>query len=309
MNEAGGIKKFLEKAQSAFSDYEFTKFVDGKGFSLVGSYGASQKRQMGISSEKNIVPFAKFYFIDEELNKRGEYISLIVRISPTFKDESGSQVRYITDAYKFRVKPIELTTGDEFYVKNSTGFVYEKKGNDYKKIELSKLYGRIYKAHISSVFTPAGLYRRLKILAKRTIPGWFFSIISWSSGYIYWWLKGKRFTFDVFAEAMLDQLNDRIDSRQSELPSEPIDFFGYKVGVWTLTTFSIVVIGLFLIFHDNPALKLPSENVLSGVYSLSMAIVAIVLYDKVLPTAFKFIVKKCENKAFNLKFTGVKFKI
>jgi hypothetical protein len=159
------------------------------------------------------------------------------------------------------------------------------------------------------LFSPAGLYRRAKIFFKRTLPYKFFSIISLVCGCIFWWLKGKRYRFDVIAQALLNQRDDEISSRVSDAPNESIDFFGYKVGVWTLTTFSIVIMILFSIFKNDNNFKLPDSNVLSAVYSLATAIVLIVLYDKMLPNALKLAVKGAENCAFNLRYTGVKFKI
>jgi hypothetical protein len=310
MTNVDGVEKFLVKAAAVLTDYEITRFIDSRGFSLIGEYGLSEKRQMGISGKSNIVPFSKFYFLDEDINEQNAYISLKVRISPTIREENGGSVRYIPDDSRFRIKPIELTTGDEFYVKRATGVVYEKKGNDYEKIDLNKLYNKIYKAHVSSILSLAGLRRRTKILIMRTLPRITLSLAALLSGCVFWWLKGKMYRFDVIAEQLSrDRRDDEIDRKASKLPAEQIDFFGYKVGVWTLTTFSIVIIILFSILKENMVFKLPDENVLSGVYNLAVAIVAIVFYDRALPKTLKFVVEKSENQAFNLRYNGVKFKI
>jgi len=310
MTNNSGIAKFIRSAKRDYSDKEFSEFLDTNGFSVIGTYDKGYRRQMGITDTVNVVPFAKFYFDDEDIDGEGEYIPVKIHISMTSKVIERGEARYmLNDSRIKRLKPIDLIVTDEFFIDREKGLAYEGKNGKYKRIELGKVYDRLYKAHTSRINSLKGSYHRIKIIVLRKLPAVVLSIISWLLGIIYWWLRGKFFKYDYIVESVKDRMRDPTTTKESEEPKTTIDFFGYKVGVWSLTTYSIVIVVVFLFTQNTWLVKLPENNALATVYSLALAIVSIVLYDKILPTATKYIIKWSSKTSFKCQVRGIKIKV
>lgn len=305
-----GVGRFIRAAKRSYSDKEFSEFQDANGFSVVGVYDGMYRKQMGVSRAVDVVPFFKFYFDDEDIEGNDLHIPLKIQASMTSRVTQDGEVRYmLNDSRIKRLNPIDLIVSDDFSIGRVDGLVYEMKKGEYQQVDLNKVYGRIYKAHTSSITTLRGLYYRFKLLALRKAPTTALALIAWCLGWTYWWLKGKRFTYNYISESVRDRMGASTSVAESEAPETTIDFFGYKVGVWTLTTYSVVMVILFLLTQNTTFVKLPENNALTGVYTLALAIFSIVLYDKILPTLNKATAKWSSRMSFKCSIRGVKIKV
>lgn len=302
---------FYSDFERAFRDKMITRFNEGGGYSLVDEYPAKYIRQMGVPKDANVKPFFKYFYLEDQMTDGGLYVPLIVTVSLTTEDSTNGTVRYmLNDSRIKRLKPIELTSKEDFYVNTSNGKVYEKHRNSYSEVALSDIHKRILKLHISNWHTPKGAVTRLRLLFTQRLLSWLFKIIAWSSGRLFWYIKSKPYNYDVIRERYLNSPRDsRNQGTPSPNPPGGIDFFGYKVSIWTLFTYSISVLVLCYFFRENIVPILKELESLSSIITIALAILTIVTYDKLLPLLLILIVKGAENLSFDLSIKSVKLRV
>lgn len=176
-------------------------------------------------------------------------------------------------------------------------------------MELSEVYQRLYKTHISSIWTFRGVMLRTRVLFLRRLPSVICRAVSWALGYLFWFIKGKRYKYDVISERYLNKDKDVTDTISTTSPSNDIDFFGYKVSVWTLFSYSFLVVIVSIALGNKTVGVLSNQGIMSGISVIAIAILTIVTYDRLLPLCVKWIVKTLSVVSFDLQYKGVKLKI
>lgn len=304
------LDEFYAYSSREFSDEQYTRFTQGDGYSLVGKYKDGDIKRIGVAKELNLVPFLKFFFDQKELENPKDYVPLIINVAITHEEIERLRPRYLLSGFKVkRFRPIDFNSREEFFVSTKDGKVYEKLKKTYKAIDIKKLYKRLYKTHVSSVLTVRGVCRRLRIFISRTAPSSVANSTSFLLSSVYWWLKGERFTYDVFAESLKDGINDIRHITTSTSKENEIDFFGYRVAIWTLTTYSIVVIIIYTLFKDSMLFALSDKSAFSTIYGIALAILSIVIYDKLFPRFLRYLIMQSAKTSYDLSFKGVKIKV
>jgi hypothetical protein len=304
------INNFYELSQKELDKGTLTVFDSGDGYSFIGEYSPKYKQQMGLNADDEVVPFFKFYFDKEKFSADNKYIPLTIDVSITSVAREGDRIRYmLNDSRIKRLRPIDFVSKDDFFVNTDSGQVYRRIGNRYKLEDLGALYDRILRVHSSNILTVMGLYRRMKLFSLRRLPSKMLGYVSWSLGFIYWVLKGKLNTYDVMAESFRNRKEDQDQILESAAPVNAIDFFGYKVSVWTLYSYSLCVILFYIFAGQSVSQILPTEGSFSSITVIAFAIVSIVTYDKLLPTAVDHGVKKTARISFYIKYRGIKLKV
>jgi hypothetical protein len=154
-----------------------------------------------------------------------------------------------------------------------------------------------------------GLYRRLKIFILRRIPAKTLQSLSILFDLSHWIIKGERFTYNVITERFLDKKYDKREISPPKEPADNIDFFGYRVSIWTLYSYSILAILFNVLVEKNLTKLLPMNDPFLGLLVIAIAIVSIVTYDKVAPFGLRIAIKHLEIKVYDLKYKGIKLKI
>lgn len=303
------INNFFRYSKSKLDSNKLTVYQTRDGYSYIGTYPTNYKRQMGLTDDVEVVPFYKFYFNKDEIVD-SNYIALTIDVGMTSIAREGDNVRYmLNDSRIKRFHPIDFVTKDNYYIHKPNGKVFKKVGKKYKAVDLKLVYERMNRIHCSNVFTLMGVYRRTKIFLLRTLPSLATRFIAWILGFVYWFMKGSRSTYDVLAESIRDRRDDQdaIVSRQPLVDN--IDFFGYKVSTWTLFSYSLLIIFVFFKYGKSISDILSSNDSFSGLYVIAFAIVSIVIYDKIAPKVINYLVKRLSIFSFNLKYRGVKLKV
>lgn len=301
------VDKFNKYFEDIFKNKNITRFESGDGFSLVDEYSKKFKKQMGVGSDGNQVPFFKFYFNKEKTINDEEYVPLVITAAITTAVKEGDNKRYmLNDSTIKRFKPIEITSIDDFYIATKNGKLYEKHEEKFSLVNLVDVYNRMYKVHVSDVLTIRGIITRVKFFTLRRAPSLLFEFFVWLFGWAIWGLKGKRYSYDVISERYLNKRADKKEEVAAKDPNRDIDFFGYKVSVWTLYSYSIVIILVNISARSFFDYLLQRNDLTSGIATIALAIITIVSYDKIIPTILRSFVKYSANVAFDLKYKGIK---
>lgn len=304
------FKKFIEQSKKALSDKQVTEYLTEDGYSIVGEYNKRHKGQFGILGNDNIVPFIKVFFLKDKIDEYKEYIPLWIDVGVTSKVIENGQAKYmVNDSRIKRLKPLNFMSKDDFYVSKKDGKIYEKRKETFKVVDYNKFYDRLYKAHVSSVWGIRGLLTRIRILILRKLPVYIGKLITLLSGSVYWWVKGSFYKYDVIMATLVDSHQNETGERVHNQNGKTITFFNYSVEIWTLATFSLLVIVMYTFFKDASFLQVKSNNSLSFIYPITLPVASIILYDNVLPRVLKFIIMNLEKGIFKLNYKGVNVKI
>jgi hypothetical protein len=299
-------ENFYNYASNQFNNLELTKFIEGGGFSLIGKYKDNHKRRMGVGTDGPQVPFLKFIFED---SKNDDYLPLIVSIAITTRVVEGGATRFMQNDSRIKhLRPIDIVTNDDFYVSKIDGLVYEKKSNKYYKISLKIIYDRLYKLHVADIFTFKGAYIRSKRFIITKAPSVLFACTAWVLGWLLFVIKHDRYRYDVMFERFRDRRNDEPEFVAPASHESDIDFFGYKVQLWTLYTYSIIALISLFVFKRFFA-KLTNGQESESVFNIALAIFSIITYDKIIPTALKFVIRHSSIYSYDLKYKNIKLKI
>ena len=304
------IDTFNKNFENTFKDKHITPFIDNTGYSLIDSYSGKLKAQMGVSKTGSQVPFFKFYIDNAQSINDSPYVPLIITVSVTTAVNEQNTIRYmLNDSTIKRLKPIDITSRDDFFISKNDGQLYKKKRKNFTKVALIDIYKRMYRVHTSNIKTVRGVFARGKIFILRRMPSLILADMAWILGFILWFLKGKRYTYDVITERYLSKKGDKREIHATEAPPDNIDFFGYKVSIWTLFTYSLIVLLIYILDLQSIVKFLPKNSQLSGIFTIALAILSMVTFDKLLPLAIRLAVKYSANVAFNFKYKGIKLKI
>lgn len=305
------IRTFNKDFEQTFRTKQFVRFQDGEGYSLIDEYQPWYRKQMGLDDSIPLKPLFKFIFYADQTIDDGKYVPLMVSVAQTTEVNENGNVRYmLNDSRVKRLKPVDVESRDEFYINTESGKVFEKRKNKYHEVNVEKIYQRLLKIHVSDWRTPKGASTRFRIFFTRRLLSLFCKSIAWVLGYVIFFIKGKRYEYDVIRERYLSSPRDsenRVTS--STPPPNDIDFFGYKVSVWTLFTYSLVVIILYAIFVSAINNLLSNSEAFSSLLTITSAILSIVTYDKILPRLFRLGVKYGETFSYDLRYTGIKIKV
>jgi hypothetical protein len=285
------------------------RFINDIGYSIIGEYPKSFKRLMRATKKGDYRPIYKFAIRKNSTNE--EYMPLYMSAALTLEEIEGERKSYILSYGKIRgITPVDFTSIDDFYVKKSTGMLFEKQRNMYKKISYQELFKRLERAHLSRITDIRAAWLRFRILVLRKLPSHILSLLAFISSVLTLAIEGKRFTYDVLEESLMEGYDTRRREESSAAPKEQIDFFGYKVSIWTLSTFSLLVVAISIL---SIYIKLPYYEVLvespGPILTIAVAILGIVLYDKLTPYTLKKVIKKLQITAYNLKNKGIRLKI
>ncbi len=304
--------KEIEKLRE--HDLEVTRFADDNtGCSIIGNYQKEYKDNY----EGILVPFSRIYVIKDSAKDEG-LAQIIFDIHVTRKvarcyDPNNEYDYVFSNLPKGFMAPINIVNDKNFFVSLKDGMIYERAKKGLIKIDSWYLYERFYNVHISSVYTFTGLYRRLKMFTLRTLPSWFFIIIALACGCIFFLLKGQVFkysVYDVIKSRYLGKGSDTQERRETQMPEPTINFFGYKVAIWTVGSYSLVVVLAGAIFQDTLQIICPPNNSAYATLSTAaLAIFSIIVYDRVLPKILKCIVKKSSEYSYDIGNKGVLFHV
>ena len=174
---------------------------------------------------------------------------------------------------------------------------------------MDELYRRVCDVHLADIRTFRGAFIRIRLLMLRRIPSGLFSLLALVCGWLIWLIKGKRYEYDVILESLKDSKDDIRMTSATPPPAESIDFFGYRVSIWTLFTYS--TFALILLSASSRVLDnvIPKNSQVAGLMTVSLAIVTIVLYDMLLPRTLKLMTKYASVRCYNLKYKGIKLSV
>jgi len=305
------IQTFNSDFVRTFRGKQFVRFQDGEGYSLVDDYPGWYKKQMGIDDNVQLRPLFRFIFYANRSIEDGRYVPLIVEVSQTSEINENGIIKYmLNDSRVKRLKPVDVDTRDDFYIDTHTGKLVEKRKHKYTPVSIKNIYDRLFKIHISNWRTPKGALTRFKIFFTRRLLSFLSKSLAFIFSFSFLYIKGKRYKYDVIRERYLSSPGDsenRITT--SGPPPSDIDFFGYKVSVWTLFTYSFAVVVLYLFFMPTVNDFLLKSEPFSTILTIAIAILSIVIYDKILPKALEIGVKYGETFSYDLKYTGIKIRI
>lgn len=305
-------EKFYNQFESSLSSQgglELVRFAEGTGLSIVEDYPANYKRLMRVP--KNSAFKAMYKFAVKEGSDNNEYMPLFISAGLTLEENEDGRKRYLLSYGKIKgITPVDFTSKDDFYVHKTSGKLYEKINDKYTRLSYFDLFKRMQRTHLSKLTDARAVILRLRIFITRKIPSTFLFVIAFLGGLLTWIIEGKRFQYDVVEESIRDGFEPERTEKATESPKEQIDFFGYKVPIWTLFTFSILTIisAILSTSYDMPyyddMVKSPGP-----LLSIAVSLVAIVFYDKIAPFLLKKLVKTFALNAYNLKYKGSKLKI
>lgn len=301
--------KFYDHSDKVFKDKQITHFLDGGGYSLIGEYKASFKRRMGVGKDGNQVPFLKFIFDENSKIENGKYVPLTISVGITTKVIEGTETRYMLNDSRIKhFRPIDLVSNDDFFISTVNGKIYERKNKKFSQVELDVLYNRVLKVHLSDVVTLSGIYRRTKMFVYRRLPSLLLAALAWAFGWLTFFIKNDRYIYNVIKERYLNRRGDTEKVIDPATVGPNIDFFGYKVSIWTLYTYSFLVIIAYLIWRKSLN-NFISKDGLSSLFGIPFAIFSIVTYDRLIPGFLKSAIKYSSIRSYDLKYTGIKLKV
>lgn len=307
-------QKFKSIFKSVFKGWDYTELVDTTGFTLRGKYTDKQIKAFKVDGDYEYVPFINFYFNRSKDNQsNGDYTSMVIAVGISMIEyNADGTTRYVLDTSHIKSvlrRPIEIRSSDDYFYNTKTEKFYRKKGKKYIETDLKKIYKEIIRLHVASYFTYTGIRARLKVLLFRTLPLFLLESISKLMGTVVWVINGRFYTFDPFLEEFRKEAlgYNRKDSEEKE-PKREVDFFGYKVAIWTLFSYPITAIITLIIiqkFYDYIFNWMGSLEIVT----VAIAVATIIFYDKIIPHFFVKWIKIFSNKSTQLKFTGVKLNI
>lgn len=313
MNEAAS-KKFKAEFTSSFEGWDYTELNDVVGFTLRGKYSTGELRALKVDGDYNYVPFLNFYFDRKSSDTTGsDFISLIVSVGISLFEKTGSGLsRFILDNSHIKSKinkPLEIRTTEDYYFKPKNGKLYRNKKGKFTETTLKKIYDEVMRLHVASYRNYVGIRARIRVLILRTLPLWSLEAMNFVMGLTLWVINGHFYKHDPLLEAFREESTgySRIERKDKELKRE-VDFFGYKVAVWTLFSYSVTSIILLLLLYVYEKHIFNWVGTME-IVTVSFAIASIIMYDRIVPYLFKMWIRMLSTKSSDLKFKGVRLKI
>ena len=128
-------------------------------------------------------------------------------------------------------------------------------------------------------------------------------------GAVYWWIKSSFYKYDVLISALTDEIENKMTNKVNDPKGKTVKFFDYEVEIWTLFTYSILVILIYTFFRDLPVFHSAENNTLTAIYSIALAMITITAYDFYIPAVIKFLIRHLEIVIYNLQFKGIRIKL
>jgi hypothetical protein len=309
--DSSWIKTFKRDFTNSFTGKQYVEFSDGHGYSLVDDYPSWYRKQMGIDDTVKLRPFFRFVFYPDKLIENSKYVPLEVDVSHTTEVSENGRVKYmLKDSRAKRMKPVEVDTGEDFYISTDSGKTFRKYKNKFVPIDLRDIYDRVFKIHISDWRTPKGALTRFRIFFTRRLLSLICKSFAFTLSLIFYYIKGRRYRYDVIRERYLSSTRDSENRiTESGPPPSDIDFFGYNVSVWTLFTYSLAILVLYLVYMPLINEFLTRSEPFSSILTIVIAIISIITYDKIIPRALEVGVKYGETYSYDLKYRGIKLRI
>lgn len=312
-------EKFIKSIESSFKDFDKTKLKEPLvGFSLRGEYPDWLIKKLKVPADKIYRPFLYLY-LGEEITKLDELkiskVPIILKIDFLLKDEDffDGEIAYVFNNKYVGNKlflPINFQSDDEFFYDTKKRQFFHN-CNLPQEITLEEIYEKIMRLHIASYFSLVGFRARTKIFFKRQLPLFLINVIAIILGLLHWVVDGIMYTYDPIMAQLTNEVEEKTKVPEEKNTKEEIDFFGYKVKVWTIGSYSFVAITTFLIWHlfgksCPPILKTLLGNNFSAIL---FAIFTIIIYDSILPPAFKGAIRKIKEFNLNKILKNIKLSI
>ena len=321
MNTENISNKFKASFQDQFRDFDYTELTDLlTGYSLRGAYGDKLIKRLKIQDGKTYLPFFYFYLLRDKEGSEfsvvdGHYIPLVVKVDFLLKEGGlgGEEHSYGFDNKFVRNKkilPINVSTDNDFFFNYENGKVYQKKNNQYVETTLLKIYKLVLELHSAEYTSLVGFKARVKIILGRNLLNSLLVSTVFVAGLFYWIITGIFFKYDPILSRLDDKYNPVTTPPKVSEDESQIDFFGYKVRIWNITSYSMLALMLYLLTSGARV----SLGVSAGIFhnsflTLLFAIISIVIYDKLIPLFIRKLVVAVNEYKLTFTFKPIKLEL